>query len=93
MLALRELAPLGIFPTVLNHIQMFHVVHPIMCVTDGMVLGGEYCPQLVGPTPANLVPLNVLAVPMDAAPDPLPRNVGNSANANQGNNWLVDPPY
>jgi hypothetical protein len=89
MMAMRAIAPLGFFPSVLKAIEMVHVPHPIMITTDQMILGGAYSPQLLGPTPANLVPVNIAAIHMDAAPNPLPLNVRGSPNANQGHNWVT----
>jgi len=89
MMAMRAIAPIGLLPSVLKAIQMFHIAQPIMVSTNQMILGGAYSPQLLGPTPTNLVPANVAAVHMNAAPNPLPLNVRNSPNANQGNNWVT----
>jgi len=89
MMAMRTIVPQGIFATVINSLQLFHIPRPIMIVTDAVTLGGEFSPQLLCPTPANLVPDDVPSVQMDAPPVPFPTGVGPSANANQGHNWRI----
>ena len=86
---LRSILPLGVFSSVLKSIQLFYIPHPAMILTNNMILGGALSPLLIGPTPAGLVPPWVPAQPMIAAPNPLPRYVRNTANANQGINWVI----
>jgi virulence-associated protein VapD len=89
MLALRGLAPLGIFATAAKAVQMFHIPLPIMIVTDSIRLGGAYSPLLIGPTPLNLVPPGVPAVPLVQAPNPLPTGVADNAASRHGPHWAT----
>jgi hypothetical protein len=79
----------GVFASVLKALQMFYLPHPIMMLTNDLVLGGQYSPGPIGPTPRNLIPDHVAANPLDAAPDPLPRNVRRTQAALFGHNWAV----
>jgi hypothetical protein len=87
MLSLRTVEPLGIFPSVLKAIQMFHIPLPIMITSEPMMLGGEYSPLLLAPTPLNLVPPAVPTAPLLHAPNPLPRDVEANADSQFGPNW------
>jgi hypothetical protein len=87
--SLRTIEPPGVFASVLKALQMFYLPHPIMMLTNDLALGGQYSPGPIGPTPRNLIPDHVAAHPLDAAPDPLPRNVRRTQAALFGHNWAV----
>jgi hypothetical protein len=87
MLSLRAVEPLGVFSSVVKAVQMFHIPLPIMIASEPIKLGGMYCPQLVSPTPLNLVPPGVPTAPLPHAPNPLPRDVAHNADSQLGANW------
>jgi hypothetical protein len=89
MMNLRRLQPLGIFPSVIKAIQMYHINVPTMIVTENIQLGGAYSPTLFGPTPIGLVPANVDAVEMVQPPDPFPIYVRVDVNSRHGPNWAM----
>jgi hypothetical protein len=87
MYSLRALPPLGIFPSVVNAVQSFHIPILAMIATNNIRLGGQFSPLLLAPTPIGLVPQNVLHMPLEAPPHPLPPGVRATAEAAYGPNW------
>lgn len=57
MLQLRAIRPAGIIPAVLHELEMAQVP-VVMTVGADVILGGAFSPNLLGLTPANLVPAN-----------------------------------
>jgi virulence-associated protein VapD len=85
MLELRTIKPIGIIQSSLKALQMFVIPFPaLMIVLEDMGLGGLYSPNVIGPTPINLVPSGVPFIPMLL---PLPMNVVD--NAHLGANWAI----
>ena len=71
-------------------IQMFYIPFPeLMIVTDNMWLGGDFSPNLIEPTPINLVPDQVPFALMLHPPVPLPVNVANNHNAQIGQFMMI----
>jgi hypothetical protein len=89
MMDLRGIQPLGIFPSVVKAIQMYHIYVPVMIVKENIQLGGAFSPTLFGPTPIGLVPANVDAVAMVQPPDPFPAYVRVDVNSQHGPNWAM----
>jgi len=87
---LRAIAPVGIVPSVIGELQMFHINHPAMVVTDEMRLGGQHAPYAFGPTPVGLFPPGLNHVQPGAAPPaPWPVGVVHSATSNDPSNWAI----
>jgi hypothetical protein len=61
----------------------------VMIATNAIQLGGMHSPAAIGPTPRDLFPPHMHAMPMVAAPNPLPRNVRNTQEAQDGANWAL----
>jgi virulence-associated protein VapD len=90
MLGLRTILPLGVIPSCLKGIEMFFISHPdVMVTTENMQLGGLFSPNLIGPTPINLVPNGVPSAALLQPPIPLPVNVRNDPAAQLGANWAT----
>jgi hypothetical protein len=90
MYDLRLITPFGVFASIIKHLEMFYIpLHiPEMIATNNVRLGGIHSPNLLGPTPAALVPHNVPAAVMFVAPFPLPPHVAPSAASNNAANWM-----
>lgn len=91
MYNLCNVEPLGIFPSVVTAVQMYHVVFPVMIATDAIRLGGNHTPAALAPTPRGLFPDNMqpALIPLLHPPNPLPRNVSYSPAAQHGPNWAL----
>lgn len=65
--------PLGIFPGVINGLEVAYTPAPAVCVIDAAIQnGGLYSPRLLGPTPANRVGVAFTATaPLAAAAPPV----------------------
>jgi len=65
MLHLRRLlTPRGIFSSVVRRLEMFHIHHATVIITDEVQLGGQFSPGLLGPTPTGLIPNHVATQPI-----------------------------
>lgn len=74
MLSLRQLKPLGVFPSVVKGCNMFRIPVEQFIVDDDVRLGGVFSPNLLAMTPRALATsLGVPGVPLPANyPNPMP---------------------
>ena len=75
-------------------LQIYHVPSQRLDITEGIRLGGEYCPWLLGPTPRGLVPAGVPHQQVNSgwpeAYGGLPDGVKPTPEALDPANWVVD---
>ena len=90
MLSLMDIEPPGKFQSTLKSVKIHHQAHPDLDGTNAIRLGGIYSPDLLGPTPAHLVPENVPSIPPQVLQE-LPRHTRVSAMALDANNWRIRP--
>ena len=89
MLSLLRIRPPGKLESTIKGLKAHHIPAWELDITESIQLGGIYAPNLRGPTPAHLVPGNVLAVvPEDLH---LPEFTKASPNALDLENWRVSP--
>jgi hypothetical protein len=87
MMDLQSLEPLGVFPSVVRAVQLFHIWHVVAIGTGDISISGQYSPLLIGPTPAGLILPMVPGVALQAPPHP--RYVSQMPNTLQGQNWRI----
>lgn len=73
---LRGIRPIGIIPSVIADLRMFHIDVGAMIVTDDMQLG-QYSPYALGPTLIKLFPQGLDHVELGAAPHSATENPAN----------------
>ena len=93
MVSLMSINPPGKLQSMLKGVKIHYLAHPRgLDGTDAIRLGGAYSLNLVGPTPARLVPENVVAVAPQVPLQQLPRFTKPSQGALNPNNWRVPNP-
>jgi len=92
MVSLMSINPPGKLQSTLKGIKVHYLAHPRgLDGSDAMLLSGAYSPHLRGPTPAHLVPGNIIAVAPQVPLQPLPRFTRASVWALNMNNWRIHP--
>ena len=90
MLSLTRMEPPGKFQSTVKNVKVHYIAHRGLNGSDAIRLGGVHSLHLRGPTPARLVPGNVVAaVPHWAQMQQLPRFTRESQPALDRNNWRV----
>lgn len=94
MTGLQSILPLDPNPSAAHRIQIYQVPSQRLDVSQGIRLGGEYCPRILGPTPRGLVPAGVPHQQvLDGWPEAyggLPVGVQPTPEALDPANWVVD---
>lgn len=89
---MNSVRPPGVLSTVVQRFQLFHVCLPSFVIDGLMSLGSPALPFLWGPTPASLVPANMMGnidIVIPPVPFQRPRHVRDSVAARSRRNWRI----